>query len=229
MKLILIEKKPEAENVISFVFKSGEHLNWKAGQFMRYKIDDSSSPENMSRFFSISAAPFEGNLMLTTKFMPGGGSMFKKDLAKMEIGQIIEASGPNGDFVIDNLNQEFVFIAGGIGITPFRSMILQMDYDRQPINVTLLYANRTEDIVFKEELEAIAKRNPGFKIHYFISEGDRKIDEKAIKSTVFSLQSSVFYISGPQGMVRVMESLVSSLGVHDEKIIHDYFPGYSEI
>ncbi len=228
MKLTLAGKRDEAENVISFKFKPEEPISWIPGQFMHYKIDDPNSPESMRRFFSISAAPFERQLMLTTKFMPENrGSLFKKDLAGMENGQTIEATGPSGDFIISDPNQELVFIAGGIGVTPFRSMILQMDHDHQPMNVKLLYANRMEDIVFKDEFEAIARRNPGFKIHYFV--GEKKIDEQVIRSSVSGLQSPVFYISGPQNMVRVMEGIVSSLGVPDEKIIHDYFPGYSEI
>lgn len=227
MKVTLKDKRQEVAGVVSFILEPDEETSWQAGQFMRYQIPD-EIPDNrgVSRFFTISSAPFEKNLMITTRFAEKGSS-FKKDLQSLKIGDQIEASGPSGAFIVDDPNREYVFIAGGIGITPYRSILLDLDHNQKPINVTLLYANRDENIVFKDELEGLKEKNPKLKIKYFID--PEKIDEEAIRSSVDSLQSTVFYFSGPQPMVEALVDLAKQTGVPEEHIKTDYFPGYSGI
>lgn len=227
MKLTLLEKRQEGPDIYSFIFKPDQKIEFKPGQFMRYRIEDPQADERgVGRFFSIAAPPFEGTIRITTKFASDGSS-FKKYLSKMNASDTIEATGPNGSFTLEDPNKEYVFIAGGIGITPFRSIILDLNSKNLPINITLLYANRVENPVYAEELEEIAKNNPNFKIHYFI--GDKKIDEQAIKELIPDLQKPIFYISGPEPMVQAFEKMLASMSIPDEHIKRDYFPGYSEI
>jgi glycine betaine catabolism B len=228
MKLQLIDKKDDVQDIVSFFFKPEQKVEWKAGQYMRYHIDDPNSDDRgENRFFSISAAPFEQNLRVTTKFSPDGGSSFKKNLQKLNIGDFIDAHGPLGAFVIDEANQEYVFIAGGIGITPFRSILMDLNNKNLPINVTLLYANRTEEVVFRAELESLKANNPNFKIAYFI--GETKIDENAIRNDVPDLTKPYYYISGPEPMVQAFEKMLYGMGISEDHVKRDYFPGYTQI
>ena len=139
-------------------------------------------------------------------------------------GKKIEMSVVEGDFTVDDSSQELVFIAGGIGVTPFRSLLKQLDHDKKPINVTLLYSNRDQNIVYKEELEEIAKNNPQFKIYYIFS--PEHIDEAKIKEVIPDVQKPLFYISGPEPMVDALGELLKKIGVQEDHIKQDWFPGY---
>lgn len=228
MKLTLTDKKPSGADTYSFYFKPEQPLTWKAGQYLRYHIEDTHADNRSeNRFFSIASAPGEGQIMLTTKFVPGDGSTFKKNLQTLQIGDSIAATGPGGVFTVDDLNQQYVFIAGGIGITPFRSILLDLHQRHLPINVLLLYANRTDDVIFKEELEEIKASHPEFVINFFL--GDNRIDESAIRKNVPDLNKPNFYISGPEPMVQNFEKILAQMGVSSERIKRDYFPGYTII
>lgn len=229
MLLTLISKQEEAPYTYSFVFKSEPETSWKAGQYLTYKISDPKPDERADkRFFTIAAAPFEKNFRLTTKFVPGDGSTFKKDLQNLKVGDKIESAGnPSGDFIVEDPSREYVFIAGGIGITPFRSILVQLDHDSEPLNVTLLYANKTPEVVFKKELEALSAKHPSFQIHYAID--PQRIDEGFIKEKVpkFADPSGpIFYVSGPEPMVEAVEQMLYKMGVDEKQVQRDYFPGY---
>lgn len=241
MKLQLIEKKQAAPDIISFYFRPDSPLIYKPGQFLRYRIPEAVPDERgENRFFSIASAPYEGPIQLTTRFAPDKGSTFKKDLKNLEIGQSVEATGPSGSFSMDDPNHNYVFIAGGIGITPFRAILLDLDHQGKPLNVSLFYANRTKEALFKEDLGKLAQKHPEFKIYYVISDEpvtetpasenikiiSGKIDNNLIKSLILNLQSSIFYISGPEPMVLSMEKMIWDMGVPKENTKRDYFPGY---
>lgn len=225
MKLQLTERKKEANNVESFIFQPKEVLHWTAGQFLHYVVHHEPTDDRGSdRWFTISSAPSEGHVMLTTRFTDEKSSSFKNKLKSLVVGKSVEMSYLDGDFVIEDPSNEFVFIAGGIGITPFRAILKQMAYEKKLINVTLLYSNRDQDIVFKDELEAIAKDNPTFKIHYIFS--PEHIDEEKIKQFVPDITVPIFYISGPEPMVDTIGELLKTLGVTEDHLKQDWFPGY---
>lgn len=241
MQLQLIEKKQITPDTITFLFRPDMPLSWIPGQFLRYRIPLASPDERgENRFFSIASAPYEGHVNLTTKFMPEKGSAFKSQLQKLEIGQSIEGFGPSGKFIIDDPRRQYVFIAGGIGITPFRAILMDLDHNGSPLNVNLLYANRTKDALFKDEFEALAKKHKEFKINYIVSDepvndemiSDNvrilpgKIDQTIIQNLVPDFQLAMFYISGPEPMVLSFEQMISAMGVPMENIKRDYFPGY---
>src|SRR5260221_11751097 len=158
MKLLLIHKKTEAPDVTSFIFQPEEKITWQAGQFFHYVLHHEPTDDRGSdRWFTNSASPFENHVRITTRFTPDTGSSFKKKLFSLQDGKNIEISFVEGDFTLEDPAQAYVFFAGGIGITPFRSMLTQLHHEQKPINVTLLYSNRDKNIVFQDELEAIAK------------------------------------------------------------------------
>lgn len=226
MKLKLIEKKQETPDVISFIFNPQESLTWIPGQYLHYVLHHEPTDERGSdRWFTNAAAPFEKNVRITTRITTDKGSSFKKKLLSLKEGESIEISFVEGDFVLDEPTKEYIFIAGGIGITPFRSILKQLSYEKKLINVTLLYSNRDQNIVYKDEFEEIAKNNPHFKIHYVFS--PEHIDEKKIRELVPDLQRPVFYISGPEPMVDALGQTLKEMGVMEHNLKQDWFPGYS--
>jgi ferredoxin-NADP reductase len=224
MKLTLRATKQEASDIFSFIFAPERPLRWKAGQYLHYILNHPKPDDRgVERYFSIASAPYEKQLMLTTRFAPKGSS-FKQMLKKIKPGDTIEAREKGGDFVLDQRRKKFVFIAGGIGITPFRAILLDMNRNRKPLNVQLLYANRNNDFPYRKELEALKKRHPEFRIDYVVSPD--LVDEKTIPKLVPDMDDLVFYVSGPEPMVESLEKTLKKLGVAKKQIKTDFFPGY---
>jgi len=223
MKLSLIEQKPVQPGVVSFLLKPGEPVNWAPGQYMHYVFPhESEDDRGHERWFTISSAPFEGHLMITTRIADKEGSSFKKALLALKPGDTIEGDGPKGKFIIEDPNMKHVLIAGGIGITPFRSMLAQMDHDGTPINAELLYANRDDELIFGNELRDISARHPDFQIKPYI--GEARITPGELKS--YFGKETVYYISGPKPMVETYQHTLADIGVPEEQVKTDYFPGY---
>lgn len=225
MKLKLVKRKQETSDVTSFIFLPSEPLKWIAGQFLHYVLHHRPTDERGSdRWFTNSAAPFENHVQITTRFASNKSSSFKKKLFALQIGDEIETSFVEGDFTLDDPQKEHVFIAGGIGITPFRSILAQLHFEKKPIHVTLLYANRDTNIVYKDELEALAANHPTFFIHYIFS--PQHIDEKKIRELVPDIHKPIFYVSGPEPMVDSLGETLKQMGITEDHIKQDWFPGY---
>lgn len=233
MKITLNNKKKETPDVTSFIFSSRVPIKWTAGQFLFYTFPhDDTDQRGITRYFTVSSAPFEKHIMLTTRFAKEKSSSFKQKLFKSPIGTEIEVTDPDGDFAIEDLpagrhvpGNKYIFIAGGIGITPYRSILLDLDHKNLPINVTLLYANHDNNFVYKEELEALAAKHPTFKINYFVS--PRHIEWKDIYG-VLGVQPLI-YVSGPEPMVESFEKILKKNGVPESRTKFDFFPGYDSI
>lgn len=229
MKLTLVEKRNEFSDVITFIFKPDTPFSFKAGQFLHYHLPH-SNPDNRGndRFFTIAAAPYEGVARITTRFASEKGSSFKNALHELKVGDVIEAEGPEGEFtVVEDPSKSYIFIAGGIGITPFRSILLESAHESEPINVILLYANHDQNVLFKDELENLTKTNPNFKIVYVFS--PLHIDSDKIRKTVPDLYLPVFYVSGPEPMVNGMVDILKKMNIPGDHIKKDWFPGYKHI
>ena len=136
----------------------------------------------------------------------------------------IEADLPEVDFFVDRVDKPLIFIAGGIGITPFRSILLDLEKRGELLNIQLLYANNTEDAPFRAELEGISRRQPNFKIKYYI--GKNRLDASGLLQLAPSLNALRFYISGPEPMVESFDKILKELTVSESNIQNDFFPGY---
>jgi ferredoxin-NADP reductase len=224
MKFTLSAIKQEANDTFSFIFAPEQPLQWKAGQLLRYVLNHANPDDRgVERFFSIASAPHEKHVMVTTRFAPKSSS-FKKALRQLRPGDAIEAHDLEGDFVVDDADKTFVFIAGGIGITPFRAILLDLDHNKKPFNVQLLYANSDNNFVYRKELEALRTRNPEFRIDYVVS--PNRIDEKSIPHLVPDIEKPMLYVSGPEPMVESMDETLKKIGVPEQRIKNDFFPGY---
>jgi ferredoxin-NADP reductase len=225
MKLKLAAKKTESPGVESFIFKPEEPLAWKAGQFLHYVLNHEPTDDRGSdRWFTIASAPYECHVMLTTRFAAKQSSTFKKALKTLKLGGTIEISDLDGDFIVSDPRKEYVFIAGGIGITPFRSILKQAEHEGKKLRVQLIYANRKTVAAYQKEIELMARRNRNLQIHCLFS--PQRVDKQMIKELVPDLKKPLFYVSGPEPMVEAIGKMLQQMGVPKKRIKQDWFPGY---
>lgn len=223
MKLKFLTKIKEASDAYSFIFEKPLNFSFTPGQFMIYKINNSNHDDRgEERYFTISSAPYEEEIRLTTRFSENS-STFKKDLAYLDAE--IEVKGPEGDFFFDINFENHLFVSGGIGITPFRSILLDLQSKNLEPNIKLYYANKNTEIVFQDELEEIS--NPNFLIEYFIA--DNKLTPENIYEDYQIINKCAIYLSGPEPMVESFSQELIKLGVLESNIKRDYFPGYKNI
>jgi ferredoxin-NADP reductase/nitrite reductase/ring-hydroxylating ferredoxin subunit len=223
--LILTAKTPETPDVVSFFFRPEGPLSWQAGQFLRYTLPHPEPDDRgIARYFTIASAPFEGHVMLTTRFAQGRSSTFKQALRELPIDAPVEVDPPAGNFTYLESDVPHVLIAGGIGITPFRAMLLDRAHRELPVHATLLYANRTSDFVYRREVDALRRRHPRLVIRYLVS--PQHITRDSITGVIPELETAVFLVSGPEPFVKGLEGMLSELGVPDTRLKRDYFPGY---
>ncbi len=164
--------------------------------------------------------------MLTSKFDFKKGSSFKRALFALKEGEMVEAFGLRGDFVTKNFKKKLVFIAGGIGITPCRSILLDLEYKRKNPEVILLYGNKDRDIIFKDTLDKLANNHDWLNIHYILE--PQFIDSDILRKHIKDLYNCFYYISGPLIMVQIMKEILLKMNIESKNIIEDYFPGYSD-
>jgi len=224
MVLKLISKEHLIDNVWAFCFQPSEPLSWTAGQYVRVELPHNSPDgEGTKRWFTNSAAPFEGIMQITTRVT---SSTFKQALAKLgEGGELQLIEKPEGSFVWQDSDLPMVFIAGGIGITPFRSILKQRVHSHLPINVTLIYGARTEDVPFKNELAEWAAANAGFTVKYVVGE---PLTAKKLAELQPGLNQSLVYLSGPEQMVQKLGEDLKAQGLPEAQFKHDDFPNYTE-
>jgi len=228
MKLQFLGSQPVAGNVISFNFKPEASLSWQPGQYIHYVLPHADADDRGDeRWFTNSAAPSEGVVRISTRIDSEHGSSFKRALQQLQPGDEVEADGPEGDFVIEDDSRNYIFVAGGIGITPFRSMLEEANTQGKQLNVNLLYANRTQDIPFKEELERYVAANPDLKIEYVIQPD--ALSAELIKQHADAVDNPLIYLSGPEPMVKSFADELKALGVDETAVKLDDFPGYESI
>ena len=227
MKLELIEKRQEAKDVFSFIFQAQKPISWQAGQFIVYKIPH-DHPDNRgdTRIFTISSSPYQGKIMLTTRYFFDQSSSFKQALFRKDLGSYVEGIDVKGHFTVENANKKLAFIAGGIGITPFHAILLDLEEREKIKDVILIYSSRDkENIVFRDTMKRLENQFRGLKIVYLFS--PQHCDLEMVKKSVPDIQERTFYLSGPTGMVKSVEEILHQLDVDRSKIKRDYLPGYN--
>ena len=228
MKLLIEEIRKEIDDAFSFIFKPEEPITWQAGQYALYRVPH-DNPDNRGevRIFTISSPPFQKKLMLTTHYLFEESSSFKKALFAKKVGDEVELVKIDGKFIVNDDTEKLVFIAGGIGITPFHSILLELEKNRVQKDIILIYSNKDEEhIVFKDTLDNLASEYNSLNIKYIFS--PQRADENLIKETVPVLKERVFYISGPMRLVKAVEETLYKLEVDKENVKKDYFPGLNE-
>jgi ferredoxin-NADP reductase len=243
MKVKLVDKKKEAKGTVSFFFEPENNINWYAGQYYYFTFPELKYPDDRgtTRHFTISSSPTEGKLIrLTTRIRDKSG--FKQSLNELPVGKTLEGAGPNGTFVLDEKEEgPHFFVAGGIGITPFRSMIKYVVDKALGTPIYMIYSNSVpEEIAFKKELDEISSKFPNIHIEYTISKpGESKekwtgrsgrIDENMLKDLLkkFSLDKDgvTWWVCGPPPMIDAMEEVLEKMKISSDIIRTEKFTGY---
>jgi glycine betaine catabolism B len=235
-RLLLTLKKKEqlAPNITGFWFSPSHDRHFQPGQFLHYTLPHRRSDMRGSRrFFTIASSPTESDILLVTKFAERSSS-FKSALQAMSPGDEIAATRPDGEFVLpDDSQRPLVLIAGGIGVTPYRSIVKHLLDTKQKRPITLIYSARTkQELVFRDVFDS-ATKSVGLKTVYVVDDPPRDwkgekgpLSAELIKNYSQHAEKTLFYISGPEPMVRSLTSQLRGAGISAGNIKRDYFPGY---
>jgi ferredoxin-NADP reductase len=235
MRARVAEKREVALGTLMVTFDLEEdQVDWRPGQYFWVELldppfDDERGPR---RHITIATSPTEGRLGLATRVRD---TAFKRGLAELEVGDPVEVEEPKGTFVLpEDTERDYVFVAGGIGITVFRSMLHFIADRGLPYRVTLLYSNRDRaSTAFLDELGELESRIPGLKVVATMTadpewEGERRrIDERCLRDYLGDdLGRFTYFVAGPPGMVDGMKELLGGLGLPDEQLLVQGFSGY---
>ncbi len=219
MKLYFREMKKEAQNAYSFIFDPNPELKWNAGEYLEVKLPHKDADDRgIERYFSISAAPSEGIVMITTRFFEEEASTFKKVFFELKTGEGIEVNKPTNSDTFFNANdpeREYIFLTAGIGITPVRSVVKEYHLKGRNLKGTLLYANRDDDYIFGGELERMAKDMTSFTVQKY---HDKRIDRGVIEELLREFNNPIFNISGTKQFNVDMKEILEELNIDSENI-----------
>jgi len=233
----LVSRDEVAEGTTAFRFEKPGGWTFKAGQFLDMTLVDPSETdaEGDTRAFSIASAPHEETLMVATRMR---NTAFKRVLRMMPPGSAVKIEGPSGSLTLhSNAKRTAVLIAGGIGITPFRSIVFQAAREKHPHRIILFYSNRRpEDAPFLDELGALEAENPNYKFVSCMTEMETShqswlgeigpIDKELLLRYLKDAVSPIYYIAGPPEMVKGLHTMVKETGVDDCDIRAEEFAGY---
>jgi ferredoxin-NADP reductase len=233
MKVTFNHSRDEAPNIRTFVFTTEQAVPYSAGQFVQLTIPhDNADERGIKHWFTLSSAPSDQFLSITTKHATEHSSTFKRALFDLRAGEVVTMSDPMGDFVLPkDENIPLVFIAGGIGITPFHSMFKWLSAAKKRRNIRLLYGVRNEnEIIFQDTFEranqhvTIVVSEPS---RSWGGERGRLTAQKIIGLVEPSNEQTLFYFSGPEPMIEALSKDFAKQGVAKNQIVTDFFPGYS--
>jgi ferredoxin-NADP reductase len=225
--------------LMDFLYVPSRRLAYQPGQYMEWTMDhDRADARGKRRYFTLASSPTESTLRIGIKFAEKG-STFKRALVEQSWSEsAITAAHVAGDFTLPrDPARKLAFIAGGIGVTPFRSMVKYMTDRDEKRNVAMLYANRRyEEILYRDVFEE-ARRAFRFRILYLLSDPssvaaapDRgvlsgRIDTALVQRQIPDYRDRLFYISGSPALVRSATQSLRKLGVKESDIRTDYFSG----
>ncbi len=232
----LKRRQEVASGTMAFYFEKPEGFSYKAGQFADYTLINPSETdaEGDTRGFSLASAPYEDDLALATRMRD---TAFKRVLRTMELGTELTLDAPYGSFTLHNNTKiPAVFLTGGIGVTPVRSIVLQALHDKRPHRIFVFYSNRRpEDAAFLEELMELQNESN----YSFIGtmtemeqsaqqwDGETGFITKAMLSNYINdLTLPIYYVDGPASMVNAMRHALAEAGVDDDNIRTEEFTGY---
>ena len=233
----LVSKEDVARGTIAIHLKKPEGFAFKVGQAVYVTLPALKEADGKGRVrtFSIASAPDDADLVIVTRLTD---SAVKRSLASLPAGSAVEIEGPYGDLTFhDDAARPAVFLAGGIGITPFRSIIRDATRRGLPHELFLFYSNRSaEDAAFLSELMDLKKQNPRFKLVATLTDeadgladwaGERGyITQEMIAEHIGEVTNPVYYVAGPPSMVAAMETLLKANGVRDGNVRAEQFSGY---
>ena len=233
----LTRREPIAEGTMAFYFERPAGFEFIGGQSMDMTLIDppQTDAEGNTRAFSLASAPDEPHLMFATRLRD---TAFKRTLKTLPLGGGVSLAGPFGSMTLHRkATRPAVMLAGGIGITPFRSMICQAEHAAAGPDIYLFYSNRRpEDAAFLPELQRIAGRYPKFSLIASMTDMGKSrvawtgetgfINREMLARHVGNLAEAVYYIAGPPAMVNAMKDMLEQAGIDEGEINSENFSGY---
>lgn len=226
-----------AKDTLGFVFTPNKKLAFLPGQYVEWTLaQKKQDTRGNRRYFTIASSPTEPDIQLGIKYYPNP-SQFKQALAEIKPDTKMMIGSLSGDFTLPkDPTKKLVFIAGGIGVTPFRSMIKYLIDKQEKRDIVLFYSNKTFDEIAYKDIFDTAATAFGLKTIYTLSDetklptnwtGDKGfLTADKVKNFVPDFKERTFYLSGPHGMVAAFEKTLAEIGVPKMQIKTDYFPGF---
>ncbi len=199
------------------------NITWQPGEFGVFSLPGKIISGNDCRTFSIASVMSEGCVMLGTR-VGKEPSEFKKTMLSMKKGESVSIRGPFGDFKIQDETSPVVLFASGVGVTPIRALLKQLEHNENR-NVEVVYAS-TEFYLYCDEITEIANNNP--KINLYKTTTREETTQKITELAKHYGDSAFYYISGAPIVITSTRELLGELNVSDKKIISDSFMGYDE-
>jgi ferredoxin-NADP reductase len=237
MKAKLVERKEVADRTLAFrIAPEAGPVTFEPGQVCELTLIDPLFPDDLgnARIFSVASSPLEPGLLFATRLT---GSAFKRSLAEGPMGMEMEVDGPYGEFTLHaDAARPAIFLAGGIGITPFRSMVADSVSHRSGRRVTLVYSNRTaSSVAFLDDLERWEREGPSFRLVATLTSPKAgepwrhetgRVDRAFLERLLPERQAAIWYVVGPDAFVGAMDALLRETGVPPESVRTETFAGY---
>lgn len=240
-KIKLADKKNEAKGTKTFIFEKPERFIYKAGQYLYFTLPELNYPDKRgdTRHFTLSSSPTEDFLSITIRMREESG--YKKTLDSIELGVEILARGPEGVFILEDesTQEQQVMLAGGIGITPFRSIAKYAADKGLSVPIHIVCSNSIpEEIAFRKELDELTAKNPNLKVTHTITKPEEskeqwtgltgRVDENLIRKLKLQPEAgnSTLWLCGPPPMVSALEEVLEKLQIPQDRIRVEKFTGY---
>src|ERR1041385_7617665 len=225
----LKSRQEVAEGTMAFQFEKPAGWTFKAGQFIDITLLEppETDAEGNTRGFSIASAPQEETIMVATRLRD---TAFKRVLKTVPLGTAVKIEGPFGNLTLhNNAARPAVMLAGGIGITPFRSILFRAAKENLPHRIFLFYSNRSEEHTSElQALQKLEKENPNYKLIATMTDMEKSkqewhgesglINQELLARYLQNAVSPIYYIAGPAGMVKSLHTMLNEAGVDDDDI-----------
>ncbi len=234
-QLKLIGRREIARNTTEFKFNKPANFTFIPGQYAGFTLINPGVTDvrGVTRRFSLANIPDDDFIAIALRIIEP--SAYKRLLNQLVIGDEIKFAGPTGNFILPNeTNTPVILIAGGIGITPFYSMIREASKYKSPRDITLFYGNQTrEESAYLDELYTLQKENPHFNFIPTLAVPDDHwqgetgfISDIMIRKYVPDLQKPFYYVCGSSVMVTTLQETLAEMGINEDNIKVEDFPGY---
>ena len=233
MQATVADKREVAKGTLLVRFAVEDNPDYRPGAYSWVELPDRghNDEKGLRRHISLVTSPTERPLVgLATRLRD---SAFKRTLAELEVGDEVEVEEPKGSFLLpEDTSADYVFVAGGIGTTVFRSMLRYIADEQLPYRVTLVYSNRdAESAAFLDELEELESRIDGLRVVLTMTddagwEGEtRHLDGDVLRELV-GLDGKTFLVAGPPDMAEAVAESLRAAGVPEDRVLADKFSGY---
>lgn len=235
MQLNLSQRKLIAEDTAAFWFRPDKRLKFIAGQFGEFSLKDpvETDEKGDSRTFSIASDPSDDEIMVATRMR---NSAFKRSLWTMPLNERVQFMGPVGRFTLQEVqNHPAIFLAGGIGITPVRSIVAQATRMQSAQRLVVIYSNRTRAAAaFHDDFIRWSRENPSLIYVPTLTteqptdwQGELGVvDAEMLRRKVANFSAAIWYLVGPPGFVNAMKEVLQELGIDTMQIRSEDFAGY---